>query len=79
MDGITPGRTLGISEVASRLGVHEKTVYEMVRTARLSRPRRQGNRNTWFEADVAVYFWRLARGDFDDLPPVDDAEPKDAG
>ncbi len=79
MDGITPGKTLGISEVASRLGCHEKTVYEMVRSGRLSRPRRQGNRNTWCEADIHIYQFRLLRGDFEELPPVDDTEPKDPG
>ncbi len=74
MDGITPGKTLGISEVSVRLGVDQRTVRKFVQTGRLSKGRRQGKRNVWFEADLAVYHWRLARGDFEDLPPIKDEE-----
>lgn len=74
MEGIPPGRPLTKKEVAAALGVSEKTLARLVSTHRLSKPKRQGKQHRWFEADVQIYLYRQARGDFDDLPPLEEED-----
>lgn len=80
MNGIPdPGRTLTVQEVATLLDLSERTVWRLVAEGKLSRPKTVAkNRTRWFEADVAVYRYRLMRGDFDP-PTADDAPPAEQG
>lgn len=72
---ISPGKLLDIHAVARALDIHERTVRRYVQQGRLSKPRRHGRSQRWFEADVAVYFWRLSRGDFEGLETIEDEDP----
>jgi excisionase family DNA binding protein len=77
MDGIpNPGRTLSAREVAHLLDVSERTLWRMIAEGKFSRPRVPAKgRRCWFEADVAVYRYRLMRGDFDPPGPGEEGPP----
>jgi predicted DNA-binding transcriptional regulator AlpA len=60
-----PGRPLSLKEIAHALGVSERTVRRMVSARQFPPPAHTpGGRPVWFEGDVEVYRYLVARGLF---------------
>ena len=62
---------LKLEDLAQRLGCSTATVRRLVRAGHLPPGRKllpEGDARRWFEQDLQVYLWRLARGEFDSPP-----------
>jgi DNA-binding transcriptional MerR regulator len=61
-----PGELVTIKQVAATLNVSIRTVRRMCKEGKLSPPRRLTDGvSRWFSQDIAVYRYRLFRGDFE--------------